>query len=70
MSARRAELSRLVRDLPEDRVPGVSAAIRRDVQPIEERPWPPAFFASAPGDGKSIADEAAELLREGFGRQR
>jgi hypothetical protein len=34
----------------------------------ESRPWPPAFFASAPGDGTSIARRADDLLREGFGR--
>jgi hypothetical protein len=30
--------------------------------------WPPAFFAGALGDGKSVAEEADELLHEGFGR--
>jgi hypothetical protein len=32
------------------------------------RTWPPAFFAAAPGDGRSVAEEADELLREDFGR--
>jgi hypothetical protein len=59
---------RLVQDLPEDQVPQALAEVRRHLQPVKERPWPPAFFAIAPGDGKSIADEADELLREGFGR--
>lgn len=68
MSAERDELLRLVQDLPEDQVPQALADIRRHVRPVSERPWPPAFFAIAPGDGKSIADEADELLREGFGR--
>jgi len=44
------------------------AGVRRHLEPVKDRPWPPAFFASAPGDGKSIAEEADELLREGFGR--
>ena len=30
--------------------------------------WPPAFVASAPGDGSRIADEADDLLASGFGR--
>ena len=68
MSAERDELLRLVQDLPEDEVPLALADVRRHLRPVEDRPWPPAFFASAAGDGKSIADEADELLREGFGR--
>lgn len=68
MSAERDELLRLVQDLPEDEVPLALAEVRRHLRPVVERPWPPAFFASAPGDGKSIAEEADELLREGFGR--
>ena len=68
MSAEREELLRLVRDLPEDEVSLALAEVRRHLRPVAERPWPPTFFASAPGDGKSIAEEADELLREGFGR--
>lgn len=68
MSAERDELVRLVQDLPEDQVPQVLADVRRHLEPVDDRRWPPAFFAAAPGDGKSIAEEADELLREGFGR--
>jgi len=69
MSAEREELLRLVQDLPEDQVPQALADIRRHLRPVkDDRPWPPAFFASAPGDGTRIADQADELLREGFGR--
>jgi hypothetical protein len=57
VSAERDKLMRLVRNLPEVEMSGVLAVA-----------WPPAFFASAPGDGESIADEADELLHEGFGR--
>lgn len=68
VSAERDELMRLVQDLPEDQVPRALAEVRRHLQAVGDRTWPPAFFASAPGDGKRIADEADELLREGFGR--
>jgi hypothetical protein len=68
MSAEREELLRLVQDLPEDQVPQALAEVRRHLRPVHARPWPPAFFASAPGDGTRIADQADELLREGFGR--
>lgn len=68
MSAERDELLRLVQDLPEDQVPQALSEIRRHLRPMTDRPWPPAFFASAPGDGTRIADQVDELLREGFGR--
>jgi hypothetical protein len=42
----------------------------RDESEQEGRLWPPAFFASAPGDGTSVAEWGDELLREGFGQQR
>jgi len=67
-SAERDELMRLVRELPDDQVPDALREIRRHLKPVGDRPWPPAFFASAPGDGERIADQADELLREGFGR--
>ena len=68
MSPEREELERLVHELPEDQVPIVLADIRRHLHSAADRPWPPAFFASAPGDGTRIADQADDLLREGFGR--
>jgi hypothetical protein len=68
VSAEREELLRLVQDLPEDQVPRALADVRRHLRSVQNRPWPPAFFASAPGDGTRIADQADELLREGFGR--
>jgi hypothetical protein len=69
MSAEHDDLLRLVRDLPEDQVPQALTDVRRHLRPIKDRPWPPAFFASAPGDGTRIADQADELLREGLRRQ-
>lgn len=51
-----------------NKVPDALRDIRRHLKPVSERPWPPAFFASAPGDGVRIADQADELLREGFAR--
>jgi hypothetical protein len=68
VSAERDELMRLVQDLPEDQVPKALADVRRHLRPANDRPWPPPFFAIAPGSGESIADRADELLREGFGR--
>jgi hypothetical protein len=68
MSSERDELMRLVEDLPDDQVPEVLADVRRHLRPVKDRPWPPAFFASAPGDGTSIAERSDELLREGFGQ--
>lgn len=59
---------RLVHDMPEDQVPQALAEVRRHLRPVGERSWPPAFFASAPGDGTRIADQVEELLQEGFGR--
>ncbi|WAL65907.1 hypothetical protein ORV05_34485 [Amycolatopsis cynarae] len=67
-SPERDELMRLVQEIPEDQVSDALHELRRHLQPVRERPWPPAFFASAPGDGVSIAEQADELLREGFGR--
>lgn len=68
VTPKRDELLRLVQDLPEDQVPQALADVRRHLRPVQDRPWPPAFFASAPGDGTRIAEQADELLREGFGR--
>jgi hypothetical protein len=62
VSAERDELLRLVQDLLEDQVPQALAEVRRHLRPVHARPWHPAFFASAPGDGTRIADQAAELL--------
>lgn len=67
-SPERDELMRLAQEIPDDQVPDAVRELRRHLQPVSNRPWPPAFFASAPGDGVSIAEQADELLREGFGR--
>jgi hypothetical protein len=67
MSVERDALICLVQHLSEGQVRQVLADVRR-MRGIGDREWPPAFFASAPGDGKSVAEEADELLREGFGR--
>lgn len=68
VSAERDELGRLVKEIPEDQVPQALAEMRRHLRPVRTNTWPPAFFASAPGDGVSIAEDAERLLREGFGR--
>jgi hypothetical protein len=68
VSAERDELMRLVQEIPDDQVPHALAEMRRYLGPAGAHAWPPAFFASAPGDGISIAEQADRLLREGFGR--
>jgi len=68
MSGERDELMRLVQDLPDDQVPEVLADVRRHLHPVKDRPWPPAWFGIAEGDGSSIGAQSEELLREGFGR--
>lgn len=67
-SPERDELMRLAQEIPDDQVPDALRELRRHLRPVRERPWPPAFFGSAPGDRVSIAEQADELLREGFGR--
>lgn len=64
----RDELMRLAQEIPDDQVPDALREMRRHLQPVSARPWPPAFFASSPGDGASIAEQADHLLRQGFGR--
>jgi hypothetical protein len=59
VSAERDELVRLVQELPEDHVPQALAVVRRLSRP--------AFMAAASGDGRSIAEDVDELLRDGFG---
>ncbi|WP_033296275.1 hypothetical protein [Amycolatopsis jejuensis] len=64
----RDELIRLVQEIPDDQVADVLYELRAHLRLAPGHQWPPAFFASAPGDGVSIAEEADELLSEGFGR--
>jgi hypothetical protein len=68
MSAERDELMRLVKDLPDEQVPQVLDDVRRHLQPVQDQSWPPAWFASAEGDGVAIGARSEELLSEGFGR--
>ena len=56
----RDELIRLVQELPEEQV-GQALAVVRGLSL-------PAFIAVVPGDGRSIAEDVDELLRDGFGR--
>jgi hypothetical protein len=68
VSAERDELIRLVRELPEDQVSTALAEVRRHLQPVKDRRWPPAWFGIAPGDGTDVGAHSEELLQEGFGR--
>jgi hypothetical protein len=68
VSAERDELLRLVQELPEEQVPTALAEVRRHLRPVKDRPWPPAWFGIAPGDGTDVGARSEELLREGFGR--
>jgi hypothetical protein len=70
MSAERDELAHLVQEIPDDQVPRALAALRRYVRPAGERPWPPAWFGIAPGDGTAVGARSEELLDEGFGHFR
>jgi hypothetical protein len=67
MSADRDELERLVQEIPDDQVPIALVELRRHLRPVDVRPWPPAWFGIAPGNGDSIAASSDELLAEGFG---
>lgn len=68
MSADRDELMRLVEELPDEQVPRALADVRRHLRPVRERPWPPAWFAIAEGDGTAVGARSEELLRDGFAR--
>jgi hypothetical protein len=68
MSGERDELKRMVEELPNDQVPDVLADVRKHLRPVKDRPWPPAFFGAAEGDGSVIGARSEELLHEGFGR--
>lgn len=68
MTAERDELMRLVRELPDEQLPQALADVRRHLRPVNERPWPPPWFASAKGDGTAVGARSEELLSEGFGR--
>ena len=68
MSAEREELLRLVEEIPEEQVPRALVEIRRHVRPAGKRPWPPAWFGIAEGDGSDVGARSKELLKEGFGR--
>ena len=68
MSAERDELRRLVDELPDEEVPAALADVRRHLRPVEDRPWPPAFFGAGISRTPGAARRVDELLAEGFGR--
>lgn len=68
MSPERDELLRLVQEIPDEAVPGVLADVRRRLAPVEERPWPPAWFGSFASGRPDLASNHDEILAEGFGR--
>lgn len=68
MSAERDELERLVHEIPDDQVPLALAELRRHLRSVRQRPWLPAWFGIAPGDGTAVGARADELLTEGFGQ--
>ncbi|NED96262.1 hypothetical protein G1H11_13180 [Phytoactinopolyspora alkaliphila] len=69
MSAEREELARLVWEIPDEQVPHALAEMRKHIRPAHGRPWPPAWFGSAPGDGNAIGARSEEYLTDGFGEQ-
>jgi hypothetical protein len=68
MSVQREELLRLVEELPEEEAPAVLDDVRRHLQSIRERPWPPAWFGAGEGSAVDVAARSEDLLRDGFGR--
>lgn len=68
MSVERSELVQLAEQIPDDEVAGAVADLRRRLRPVDERSWPPAWFAIAAGDGTPVGARSEELLADGFGR--
>ena len=68
MSAERDELRELVERLPDDQLPVMLAEARRRLAPVDDRPWPPAFFGAGRAGRDDVAARAEEILDEGFGR--
>ena len=68
MSVQRDELLRLVEELPEEEVPAVLDDVRRHLQSVKKRPWPPAWFGAGEGSADDLAARSEDLLRDGFGR--
>lgn len=65
MSAEREELARLVEEIPDEQVPYALAEMRKHLRPKPVPTWPPAWFASAPGDGSTAGANSQEYLIEG-----
>jgi hypothetical protein len=68
MSVQREELLRLVEELPEDEVPAVLGDVRRHLQTVRNRSWPPAWFGAGKGRATDTAARSEDLLGDGFGR--
>ena len=70
MSQDRAELARLVAELPDEEVPIVLAAVLRLLQPAAdpESTWPPPWFGSIRSGRSDAATNVDEILAEGFGQ--
>ena len=68
VSAERNELVRLAEQIPDDEVAGAVADLRRRLRSVGERPWPPAWFGIAAGDGTAVGARSEEFLADGFGR--
>lgn len=68
MSAERDELRRLVEELPDERVPAVLEAARRQSIPEQVPEWPPAWFGSFASGRRDLGSNHDDLLAEGFGR--
>ena len=68
MSPERDELLRLVQEIPDEAVPAALADLRRRLEPVPMREWPPAWFGIAEGDGTVTGARSEDLLADGFGR--
>lgn len=60
MTATRAELHRLLDELPEDEIPAVGALLRAH----SPSKWPPAWFGAAEAGRADMSEKVEEILRD------
>jgi alkanesulfonate monooxygenase SsuD/methylene tetrahydromethanopterin reductase-like flavin-dependent oxidoreductase (luciferase family) len=68
MSVQRAELLRLVGELPENEVPVVLDYVRRRLRAARDKSWPPVWFGAGQSQSADVAARSEDLLGDGFGR--
>ncbi len=55
-------------EIPENPVPDALSDLSRHLRIVGPRTWPPAWFGSIEGDGRSVAARSEELFGDDFGR--